>query len=56
MPADDTNVFHSHRNMKALFKIFKSKLKLVNEWFLANKLLLNAKRECVIQSHCRCQP
>ena len=44
MFADDTNLFCSHKNLKALFQIVNSELKLVTEWFLANKLSLNAKK------------
>ena len=33
MFADDTNLFYSHKNIKALFQIVNSELKLVNEWF-----------------------
>ena len=45
MFADDTNLFYSHKNIKTLFQIVNSELKLVNEWFLANKLSLNAKKQ-----------
>ena len=38
MFADDTNLFYSHKNIKTLFQIVNSELKLVNEWFLTNKL------------------
>ena len=31
--------------MKTLFQIVNSEIKLVNEWFLANKLSLNAKKK-----------
>ena len=44
MFADDTNLFYSHKNIKTLFQIVNSELKLANEWFLANKLSLNAKK------------
>ena len=33
MFADDTNLFYSHKNIKALFQVVNSELKLVNEWF-----------------------
>ena len=33
MFADDTNLFYSHKNIKALFQIVNSELKLANEWF-----------------------
>ena len=64
MFADDTNLFYSHKNITTLFQIVNSELKLVNEWFLANKLSLNAKKKkkfyfinclCVILSRCTCQ-
>ena len=45
MFADNTNLFCSHKNIKTLFEIVNSELKLVNEWFLANKLSLNAKKK-----------
>ena len=45
MFADDTNLFCSHKNIKTLFQIVSSELKLVTEWFLANKLSLNAKKK-----------
>ena len=47
MFADHTNLFCSHKNIKALFQIVNNKLKLVTEWFLANKLSLNAKKNKV---------
>ena len=40
MFADGTNLFYSHKNIKTLSQIVNSELKLVNEWFLANKLSL----------------
>ena len=45
MFADDTNLFCSHKNVKTPFQIVNSELKLVTEWFLANKLSLNAKKQ-----------
>ena len=47
MFVDDTNLFCSHKNIKILFQIVNSDLKLVTEWFLANKLSLNAKKKKV---------
>ena len=44
MFADDTNLFCSHKNIKTLFQIVNNELRLVTEWFLANKLSLNAKK------------
>ena len=45
MFAGNANLFCSHKNIKTLFQIVNSELKLVNEWFLANKLSLNAKKK-----------
>ena len=45
MSVDNTNLFCSHKNIKILFQIVNSELKLVTEWFLANKLSLNAKKQ-----------
>ena len=66
MFADDTNLFCSHKNIKTLFQIVNSELKLITEWLLANKLSLNAKKkqsifyfikwQCVILPRCSCQP
>ena len=47
MFADDANLFYSHKNLKTLFQIVNSELKLLNKWFLANKLSLNAKKNKV---------
>ena len=40
MFTDGTNLFYSHKNIKILSQTVNSELKLVNEWFLANKLSL----------------
>ena len=48
MFADDTNLFYSHKSIVTLFQIVYSELKLVNEWFLAKKLSLNAKKQSMI--------
>ena len=45
MFADDANLFCSLKNIKTLFQIVNSELKLVTEWFLANKISLNAKKK-----------
>ena len=44
MFADDTNLFYSPKNITTLFQIVNSESKVVNEWFPANKLSLNAKK------------
>ena len=51
MFADDTNLFCSHKNIKALFQIVNSELKLVTKWFLANKPSLNAKKTKYVLFH-----
>ena len=50
--ADDTNLSDSHKNIKTLFQIVNSELKLGNKWFLANKLSLNAKKSKVCFISC----
>ena len=42
--ADDTNLFYSHKNLKTLFDTVNTELKLINDWFIANKLSLNVKK------------
>ena len=44
MFADDTNLFCSHKNIKELFKIMNHELIKIQQWFNANKLSLNIKR------------
>ena len=38
-------MFAGDKNIKTLFQIVNSELKLANEWFLVNKLSLNAKKQ-----------
>ena len=42
--ADDTNLFCSDNNMRALFETANQELSQVNDWFLANKLSLNVEK------------
>ena len=51
MFADDRNLFYSHKIIKTLFQIVNSELRLINEWFLANKLSLNAKKKKKVLFH-----
>ena len=51
MFVNNTNLFYSHKNIKTLSQIVNSELKLVNEWFLANKLSLNAKKSKYVLFH-----
>ena len=44
MFADDTNLFYTNNNIKTLFEIANLELQNVNEWFIANKLSLNAEK------------
>ena len=39
--ADDTNLFCSNNNIRALFETANQRLSQINYWFLANKLSLN---------------
>ena len=41
MFADDTNFFFEHSNINTLFKTVNDELIKLNEWFSADKLLLN---------------
>ena len=41
MFADDTNLFLSHQNINTLFKLFNGDLKIIGDWFKANKVSLN---------------
>ena len=42
--ADDTNLFCSDNNMRALFETANQELSQINDWFLANKLFLNVEK------------
>ena len=42
MFADDTDSFHTNKHIKVLFETVNKELRYVNEWFIANKLSLNA--------------
>ena len=42
MFVDDTNLFYIDKNIKVLFETISKQLQYVNEWFVANKLSLNA--------------
>ena len=44
MFAYDTNLFHSHANIKTLFNIVNNELNKLNGWFKANKLSLNVDK------------
>ena len=39
------NLLYSNKNIKTLFRIANSEVKLVKEWFLANKLSQNPKKK-----------
>ena len=53
MFADNTNLLYTHKNIKTLFQIVNSELKLANEWFLAKRLSLNAKKNKNIITKCK---
>ena len=42
--ADDTNLFHSHNNVKELCRITNAELCHLYDWFCANKLSLNTDK------------
>ena len=41
---DDTNLFCSDNNIRTLFGTANRELTQINDWFLANKLYLNAEK------------
>ena len=41
MFADDTNLFHEHKNIIKLFSTVNEELKNIKDWFMSNKLSLN---------------
>ena len=51
--ADDINLFFPHTSIKTLYSTVNRELKLINEWFIANKLSLNTKKTKYILSHKR---
>ena len=53
MFADNTNLLYTHKNIKTLFQIVNSELKLANEWFLAKRPSLNAKKKKNIITKCK---
>ena len=50
MFADDTNLFFSHRNISTFFLTLNNELHKIGEWFKANRLLLNLKKQIYIFS------
>ena len=51
MLADDTNLFHSHRSIKILFKHENGEQEQTSQWFKANKLSLNEGKTKFILFH-----
>ena len=49
--ADDTNLFHSHSNLKSLRKQVNADLALLFDWLWANKLSLNEGKTKFIIFH-----
>ena len=44
MFADETNLFHTHSNIKKLFSTMNEELASIDQWFISNKLSVNAKK------------
>ena len=44
MYADDTNLFPTHKDISYLFKTTSLQLERINQWFISNKLSLNASK------------
>ena len=51
MFANDTNSFHSHRDIKTLFSRVNEELEKLGGWFTANRLSLNIKKTKYIFFH-----
>ena len=49
--ADDTNLFCSDNNIRTLFETANEELSQINDWFLANKLSLNAEKSKYVLFH-----
>ena len=50
---DGMNLLYSNKNIKTLFRIANSEVKLVKESFLANKLSQNPKKKKVYFINCQ---
>ena len=46
--ADDTNIFFSDKSINYCFEIFNNELINLSEWFKANKLSLNLKKQDIL--------
>ena len=44
--ADDTTIYHSHKNLRYLQWCIQEELKQLMDWFRANKLTLNLSKSC----------
>ena len=44
MYADDTNLFRTHKDISYLFETANLQLERINQWFISNKLSLNASK------------
>ena len=44
MFADDTNLFHSHSDIKTLFQIVNKELTNINKWFQAKQAFIKRKK------------
>ena len=42
--ADDTSLFHSHKNLNTIESVFNAELSNVSLWLQANKLTLNVDK------------
>jgi hypothetical protein len=49
--ADDTNIIYSHENLDNLCSIVNSELEIITNWFLANRLSVNASKTKYILFH-----
>ena len=49
--ADDTNLFYSHESVLELVRIVNQELKLLEDWFRANRLSLNIDKTNYVAFH-----
>ncbi len=49
--ADDSNLFHSHKNLQSLEQNLNDQLSMVDKWLCANKLCLNIEKTHFIVFH-----
>ena len=49
--ADDTTIYHTHKNLRHLEWCIKEDLDIISDWFNANQLTLNLNKQCACCLH-----